>query len=106
MTTRTVLWIKADTNDADYITSENLVQKGDIKIIQKVCEVLRVGKWHHNWVTNDYCTEKESPWNAYKDELTEYEIDVFNEYVPYGEYGIHTIKSVELREITVLEKLL
>jgi hypothetical protein len=102
---KTVLYIKADTNDADYITSENKILEGDLDTIRKVAAAIKECKEHHNWVMREFCGEQESPHEVYKDILTEEEIEVFNGYTPYGEYGIHSIKEIQIREIKILEDL-
>ena len=103
---KTVLYIKADTNDADYITSENKILEGDLDTIRKVAAAIKECKAYHNWITREYCEEQESPHEVYKGVLTEEEIRVFNGYTPYGEYGIHSIKEIQIREIKILEDLL
>ena len=104
MTTKTILWIKADTNDADYITSENSVNEGGLEVIRKVCKVIKEngGPYGVEWKTG----EIGNPYDTWGELLTEEEIEIFNDYVPYGEYGIHTIEAVELRKIEVLEKFI
>lgn len=102
---KTVLYIKADTNDADYVTSEKKIREGDLDTIRKVAEAIRDCKAYHNWGLGECCNEEESPYEVYKGILTEEEIEVFDEYTPYGEYGIHSIKEIQIREIKILEDL-
>ena len=104
MTIKTILWTKADTNGADYITSENSVNEGDLEVIRKVCKVIteNSGLWGIEWKTG----EIGNPYDTWGELLTEEEIEIFNYYIPYGEYGIHTIEAVELRKIEVLEKFI
>ena len=101
---KVVLYIKADTNDADYVTSENKIQDGDLETIRKVCTLLKTEKpkGYYNWPSGDQGTPRDA-WN--EDQLTDEEIDVFNDYTPYGEYGIHSIEQVQIRRIEVLEDL-
>ena len=104
MTTKTILWIKADTNDADYITSENSVNEGDLEVIRKVCKVIKENSGLHSikWETGEIGNPHET-WGKL---LTDFEIEIFDDYIPYGEYGIHTVEAVELRKIEVLEKFI
>lgn len=102
---KTVLYVVADTNDADYITGEfPAVAEYDIQLIEKVSSVLKKGG--HNWVTSEYARVGESPEEMYADVLTPEEIDQFEDFVPYGEYGIHTIVTLELRKIEILKKFI
>lgn len=104
--TQVQVYIKADTNDGDYITSEKrLYEKADIDTIRKVAAAIKNCEAFHNWGMGEYCRDNESPYVVYKDVLTDDEIDLFNEYVPYGEYGIHSIEQIQIREVTVLEDL-
>ena len=104
MTIKTILWIKADTNDANYITSENSVSDGDLEVIRKVCKVITENSGFHGikWETGEIGNPHET-WGKL---LADLEIEIFNDYIPYGEYGIHTIEAVELRKIEVLEKFI
>lgn len=104
MTVKTVLYIKADTNDADYITSEDKISDDDLEVVRKVCNVIKEHgpKYDYNWTTGNIG----DPYKQWGHILTELEIEIFNHYIPYGEYGIHTIEEVELRRIEVLEKFI
>lgn len=103
------LTIRADTNDADYVTEETEIEgwvEENLETILKVGrEVMRFSKenpYKHNWEDINHsgvCLAQ------YKDVLEEEELEVFREVCPCGDYGIHTIESIEVREITVLEKL-
>lgn len=99
-----ILLIKADTNDGDYVTSEHEVEgflKDNLDVIVKVANAIKNCTNRHNWQTGDCEVTPLS--ELYKDVLTEEDIDFFDEHTPYGEYGIHTIKSVRL--LTVTEEL-
>lgn len=37
-------------------------------------------------------------------DFTEDEIELFEQIIPHHEYGIHTIKSVEFRQVQTLKK--
>lgn len=111
---RTIL-VKADTNDADYITNASELNEEDLPTILKVVAAIkdfdsrnRRGSGKYNWYARDehYSLSRPSPHEVYEDILTEEEIEIFEEYIPYGEDGIHTIESVEIFEIINKEKLL
>lgn len=59
----------------------------------------------HNWNTSEYSHEEESPENMYEEFLTEGEVEIFNTFLPYGEYGIHTIEEIKILEISSEEIL-
>ena len=104
-----LLIIKADTNDADYITGICEIQPEDEQLIRKVAGVLRTESkkgcaGSHNWETSEYGDER--PEDMYEDVLTQDEIETFDGYVPYGEHGIHTIDSIRILEVTSDEKLI
>lgn len=94
--------IKADYNDADYVTEQSLVDDDDIELIKKVAECIKLK--NNKWNTF-YRREKDYPQNTYKDVLTEKEVERFNQFVPNGgdyEGGIHTIESIKI--ITVADE--
>lgn len=103
------LKITADTNDADYITEETKIEgwvEENLDTILRVGrEVLKYGRENpnkHNWDNIDYSA-------AYKDTyegiFTQEELAMFSEVCPYYEWGIHTITSIEVREVIVIEEL-
>jgi len=100
-----ILIIKADTNDADYITAESLVTEEELEeYVLPVVKVLKARKkeyektndWtlQHNW-ENSECGNT-SPLEMYAEQLSEHQILNFEEYLPHGEYGIHTIESIRI----------
>jgi len=100
------LIIKADTNDGDYITEKHAIDTSEeLEDIKRIVEVIRNCKKRHNWPNGECASEGELE-ALYDGLLTPYDIDFFSEYVPNGEYGIHTIVSVEIlvvaEEITLL----
>ena len=110
--------IIADTNDADYITSKNSITDEEIEFMKPIIAALNVrrdkaneapkeqldkwienhNKYSHNWETSDYGPWQGTPKQMYIDTgiLTQEQVDFFNELVPYGEDGIHTVKSIEI----------
>ncbi len=90
--------IKADTNDGDYVTSKNEITEELEKVIRKVCKVI---KKDQSWGTSEMLEEDNDPqrW-VKKGKLTEEEVEIFSYLAPSGEYGIHTIESVEIIEVT------
>lgn len=101
----------ADTNDADYINSTQELNEEDLPTILKVVAAIKAfdavtvrGCGRYNWPDSHY--RKSSPRAVYEDVLTEEEIELFQEYVPCGEDGVHTIESVTIYEIINKEVLL
>jgi hypothetical protein len=91
--------IKADTNDADCITEMSVISDEDLAIIQPVIDLLKSKRKErrHNWEIGE-CERDGTIHERYVETglLTEEQVDVFDEYVPHGEYGIHTIESIRL----------
>jgi len=107
-----LLIVKADTNDADYVYKTTEVEEKDnwfnVELIEKVSSAIKKSPQRHNWDNSEYKHKHEKdPYELYKDILTKDEIQEFEEnYCPFGEYGIHTIKSIELYEISSKKSLL
>lgn len=106
------LVIKADHNDADYVTSINTVEWEDIQAILPVIEAIKVrnagtrrGSGEYNWYNGDY-HRRDSYSTVYAGILTKDQMEMFSEYVPYVEHGIHTIESVVYYPLPEKTKLL
>jgi hypothetical protein len=104
-----ILIIKGDTNDADYITRETELEgwaKEQLPIIRKVAEAIKNSDGPHNWGVSEYCDSCERPEYHYEDILTEDDIEIFDEFIPWGQHGIHSIESIRILTIANEEQLI
>ena len=104
------LLVIADSNDGDYlhslteITDEQIEElKPIIAVVKNVYDTaVKEKKWNdrHNWENGEY-GHGITPQNLYVETglLTEEQVDIFEEYVPYGEYGVHTIEHINVVEL-------
>lgn len=111
------LIVTADQNDADYITEKSSINDKQLKLIEPVIKALQERKklfekdknWslRHNWVSGERSRGNDTPEDLYVKTglLTKKQIALFNEYIPYGENGIHTIISVEVLVVQEEETL-
>ncbi len=106
--------IKADTNDADYITSKHLITDTELEIIQPIIKAIKDytedtsikhQKWNFWRIGNN---DNPSPKELYVDsgKCTQESLDYFNDFRPHGEHGIHSIESIELLEVFKEQRLL
>ena len=89
---KTYLEVKADTNDGDYVCERTEISEADLERFMPLIKAIKKQrKKGHNWCTSDYGDEP-PPEEMYESfgEL----VDEFSEYVPCGEYGVHTIVSI------------
>lgn len=99
-----LLVIVGDCNDADYITSVNVMDPDDeyhseiLSILPKISEALRNCKNRHNWPNSEYCDE--SVEEVYDEILSSDEIGIFQEFIPHGFDGIHSIDSIDVYDIS------
>lgn len=92
--------VKADTNDADYIEETNTIDEDWLEEIKPVIESLKKDKsWPKGWNFREKIIDIHT-------ELTEQQIDSFNDLCPHGENGIHSIESITLYEIVSKQILL
>ena len=96
--------IEADTNNGDYVTECSLINDNEIELLKPIVEAIK-NIDNDNWETGECCCEHD-PYGLYVETkiLTEEQVDWFQQFVPYGEYGIHTIESILIMEF--IEKLL
>lgn len=103
---KTVLYVQADSNDADYVSEENEIDpKGeDYQAVKRCIEAIRNSDANHcyNWPLSEHI--RETPGEIYP-ELSAGDIEIFNEYFPSIEGGTHSVECVELREVEILERL-
>jgi len=108
------LIIKADTNDADYITSQNEVTDEDLELIFPVIKAIEdynndksIKRQKYNF-WNVESNRNPDPYQLYVEtgKCKQEEMDAFMEYCPTSEYGIHIIESIELLEVVKETKLL
>lgn len=96
--------VKADTNDGDYITSKSYIDYNKIDQMKNICNVI---KKDSAWGSGDLLDDDNDPKRFINSgKLTKEDINFFNKFVPCGEYGIHTIESVDIYEINYEESLL
>jgi hypothetical protein len=107
-----LLIIHGDTNDADYTSRTCEIDESELKELLPIIQAIKDyssnkanQKWGviHNWTNNEYATLEEYPCTIYKDILTEDQIEMFSDYVPYD---IHTIVSITLYEMVGEKQLL
>lgn len=116
------LIIKVDTNDGDYATEVATISDADLDKIKPL--IVAIGKFQpyktktesgsewthtHNYpfgeVVREDLGEKE-PREYYHGVVSEDVIDLFEEFLPYSEYGFHTIVSIEATPLVKKTKLL
>lgn len=95
--------VVADTNDADYIEALTELNANDLATLRKVANLIKTKK-DHNWPTSDYGNETFE--SIYGSQISEEEIEIMGNYVPYGEYGVHTIASITIFNVESEEELL
>lgn len=96
--------IKCDTNDADYISEFIPLSQEDKVLLEKLAEILKT-KETRRWGTND-CAERYNPHELYSEYFSEEEIDLISELLPYNEYGVHSIDSIEFFDVNSTRKIL
>jgi len=103
------LFVEADMNDADYISKKTEITDEEIELIKPVIEQLQVrrkklnedthnnwNQWRHNWENGGGRCGYPREMYVETGLLTQEQIDLFDEFVPYGEDGVHTIETIEI----------
>lgn len=92
------IYIKADANDGDYVAELNQI---DDKTLAFITPLINQIKGHKgDYPTYDY-GNAEDLYSCDPDI-----IETFNDYVPYAEYGIHTIEEISILEVSSYNTLL
>ena len=109
------LRITADANDADYLEELTPITEEELEAFKPLIEAIKnfkpyknLGRLHrHNFPRGEYCPRTDLGEKTVEEIYPEH-VDVlerFEEFVPYGEYGTHTIVSIEVLEIGEKQKL-
>lgn len=110
-----MLYIKTDENDCNYHTYFDEITEEKLKEILPIIEVI---KKHRSYPNGEYPhLRNDCKWNTremddetvekeYKGELTEKQIELMNDYIPDGEFGIHTIVDIRIINVESEEDLL
>lgn len=103
--------VEADYNDADYVHKLSYVDPEDLNVFKNILQKIIIFNNGINrrgliWSTSyESGEEKEIDIYTKQEVLTQEEVDIFNEYVPYGEYGVHSITSIKILETSSEETL-
>lgn len=104
MTSLLELTVIADENDADYLHSICNIDEDTLKRLRPLLEAIRDCDDDHNWCTSEY-GHSPSPEEMYPDIDPELIQEFDEEYVPGGEYGVHTIDTLKVRRIVIVEEM-
>ena len=102
--------IEGDCNDGDYISEMSEITQEELDLILPVIEAVKTSTEYHNW-SNEYDdksledkypqllirNEDYDPEDEYDEEFMMGEaLERFSNFVPSGEYGVHSIHRVEI----------
>lgn len=97
--------VKADTNDADYVTKITKITEEKLETFRPLFKAIKEYQGDYNWWTFD--SNNPTPTIIYKGVVAENVLDSFSWYVPNGEDGVHTIESIELFPyVDMIEKII
>lgn len=91
--------VVADENDGDYVTRVSTLKQNQLPMLVELSQ--RIKNNHSVWQTG----EIGDPYKDYPD-WTEEEIGFMEGLVPWGQYGVHTIESIEYYPIPEKVKLI
>lgn len=113
--------IEADTNDADYVMEISTISDEDLNKIKPLIAAIKAFKsykgrsksglthYHQNNYPHGECLRcdlgEKPPREIYKG-FDEEVFELFEDLLPHGEYGIHTIVSIEVTPHNKWKKLL
>lgn len=104
------IFIKADTNDADYVYRKTEVTDQQIEFVIPLINAIKNNKGSYNFLHGEFVREDEKEVEEMyvasglcSQEVLDFFLDNF---CPYGEHGIHTIESIEILNVESEQKLL
>jgi hypothetical protein len=102
------LSVRADTNDADYVSSFREITPELLEKIKPILTEIKNCKNVYNFPTGDHAIGEVHAEEMYvKDRgVSQHVFNAFSGYVPSAEFGIHTIDKVIVYEVASEEKLI
>lgn len=103
--------VQVDTNDADYAYAFNPISDTDLEILKPLIEKIKACSGRHNFPNRYEYDVDVTAYDLYVSEDTrEQDEDALNlffeEYAPITEIGFHTVESIEIYDVSHIEKLL
>lgn len=110
--------IVADINDADYVTNVKEITDIQLEVITPVINAIKNFKPYgdgymkhtHNYPTGENVREdlgEKSGFKYYNDKgISVIAMNLFEDFLPNSEHGIHTIESIKILNVTEDIKLL
>lgn len=91
--------VTGDTNDGDYITEESVLTQEGLDYLKYLVKMIRERSGNPNsilfrWGTGELEGGEYGPEKLYPF-LSEENIEFITNLCPYGEYGIHSVESIE-----------
>lgn len=93
--------ITADTNDGDYVTEKTSIDDSWVEKYSNLINSIRNNSG--SWTTGEM---QHMPLYEQYPDYDESKLEKFDQYVPRGEYGVHTIESIEILVVAEETKLL
>lgn len=113
------LYVIADSNDGDYVYSLNKISDETLNTLQPLFEAIKnfesykVGLFTHesNFPVNECHREDLGQLSAIEyyvnKGISEEIIELFiDDYLPYHEYGTHTVNSIQVLEIASIQNII
>lgn len=85
------IYIEVDTNDGDIISVASLATDNDIMKFKSIYK--KIGGCMEEWGDGDVCSR--DPLIVYP-ELTKNDKDFINDYMPYDDYGFHSVNKIKI----------
>lgn len=107
-----MLRVVGDTNDADYISQETEITMQEWEKVKPIFEDIMRKRWektwtynysgetrgdNHNWARDEF--DRRTLDDIYGEEWVKENYNKIGDYIPYGEFGVHSITDIELREV-------
>lgn len=93
--------IVVDTNDGDYATQIGEISKKDLDMFRPLIDAIKANNCEFETLE-----QQQTPLHEVYPDFTEAFIDKFSDFVPTGEYGSHSIESIEICPLVKKERLL
>jgi len=95
--------IVADTNDGDYVTGINVIDEKQLEKLKPIIQAIKKknGRYEFGELSS---LGWENPTDQF--DFSEEQFELLHEFLPTGEYGVHTIESVDIYPVPKKQRLL
>ena len=99
------LYITADAHAGDYISALSEIKESELLELEPIFQLIKNSPQRHNWPSSNTLGHSDQSLGELYPGLTDDQMNLVQQYIPQGHYGIHTIVDIKVLDV-VEEKVI